>query len=105
MLAARTSTLTDVTKMDDGIKNFEKEILPKLKGMSGFAGATYHIDRAAKTVVVTTYWDSETALKASEQAAGELRKAAGQAAGTTATPRIDRYECPVVSEIRVPAHA
>lgn len=105
MLAARTSTLTDVTRLDEGIKSFEHEILPKLKAMTGFAGATLHVDRATKTMVATTYWDSEAALKASEDAANDLRRTAGQAAGTTTEPRIDRFECPVVSEIRIPAHA
>jgi len=105
MLSARTSTLTEVTKIDEGIKTFERDILPKLKGMSGFAGATLHVDRSARTMIATTYWDSDAALKASEQAANELRRTAGLAAGTTATPKIARYECPVVSEIRIPAHA
>jgi heme-degrading monooxygenase HmoA len=105
MLAARTSTLTGVTKLDDGIRSFERETLPKLRALPGFAGATLHVDRNAKTMVATTYWDSEAALKASEKAADELRQAAGKASGVTAPPKVERFECPVVSEIRVPAHA
>jgi heme-degrading monooxygenase HmoA len=105
MLSARTSTLTEVTKIDEGIKSFEHDLLPKLKGMSGFAGATLHVDRGAKSIVATTYWDSDAAMKASEQDANDLRRTAGVAAGTTAKPKVERYECPVVSEIRIPAHA
>jgi heme-degrading monooxygenase HmoA len=105
MLAARTSTLIDVEKIDEGIKSFEFEIMPKLKEVPGFAGATLHVDRPTKTMVATTYWDSLDALKASEQKANELRRTASLAAGTTAEPRVDRYECPFVSEIRIPAHA
>ena len=105
MLAARTSTLSGATRIDDGIKSFERDTLPKLRSMPGFAGATLHIDRAAKTMVATTYWDSEAALKASEKGADELRQGAAKASGVTAVPKVERFECPVVSEIRVPAHA
>ncbi|MEX1171536.1 MAG: hypothetical protein WEG56_02875 [Chloroflexota bacterium] len=105
MLAARTSTLTGATQIDEGIKSFERETLPKLREIAGFAGATMHVDRQAKTVVATTYWDSMEALKASEKAADELRRTAAEKAGVTATPTVQRWECPVVTEIRVPAHA
>lgn len=105
MLAARTSTLTGAARIDDGIKSFERETLPKLRAMPGFAGATLHVDRAAKTMVATTYWDSDAALRASEKGADTLREAAAKASGVTAMPKVERFECPVVSEIRVPAHA
>jgi heme-degrading monooxygenase HmoA len=105
MLAARTSTLTGATRLDDGIKAFEREIVPKLRSMPGFAGATLHVDRAAKKMVATTYWESEAALEASEKSAGDLRQAAAKASGATAPPKVERFECPVVSEIRVGARA
>lgn len=102
---ARQSTLQGTpAQLDAGIKMFNETILPAMKPMKGFTGAQFLADRGSGKVVVTTYWDSEQALKDSEAKANDLRGTAAQQIGSTGTPLVERFEV-VMVDIKQLVHA
>ena len=71
---ARVSTLQGpADKIDEGIKAVNEQILPAAKEMRGFKGMLALADRATGKMVGITLWESEDALKESEEAANRLR--------------------------------
>ena len=102
---ARQSTLQGKpTQLEAGIKNFNAQILPALKQLKGFTGAQFLADRKSGKVVVTTYWETEQALRDSEAKANDLRKTAADQVGSTGTPVVERFEV-VMADIKQPVHA
>ena len=102
---ARQSTLQGKpTQLEAGIKNFNEQILPALKQLKGFAGAQFLADRKSGKVIVTTYWETEQALRDSEAKANDLRRTAADKVGSTGTPLVERFEV-VMADIKQPVHA
>jgi heme-degrading monooxygenase HmoA len=102
---ARQSTLQGKpTQLEAGIKNFNEQILPALKQLKGFTGAQFLADRKSGKAIVTTYWETEQALRDSEAKANDLRKTAAEQVGSTATPVVERFEV-VMADIKQPVRA
>ena len=102
---ARQSTLQGKPdQLEAGIKNFNQEILPAIKQLKGFTGAQFLADRKTGKVVVTTYWETEQALRDSEAKANDLRKTAAAQVGSTGTPVVERFEV-VMADIKQAVHA
>ena len=72
---ARQSTIAGKPdQIDTGIRNFNDQILPAVRQLKGFTGAQFLADRKGGKVVVTTFWETEQALRDSESKANELRR-------------------------------
>lgn len=69
-----------------------------LREMSGFEGAYLLVDRASGKALTITLWESEDALRESEERANQLRSQVADDLGATSTPTIDRYEVAGVIE-------
>jgi heme-degrading monooxygenase HmoA len=90
---ARVSTLElDPNRIDDAVRNLEAEDLPTLRELDGFRGFTLLADRSSGEAVGTSYWDSEEQMRASEDAGAEARRRAAETGGSSAEPRVARYE-------------
>ena len=75
--------------------------LDSAQGIEGFAGVISLVDRAGGKQLTITLWESEEAMRASEEAANRLRQGAADALQAKIAS-VERYEV-VVSEIRAPA--
>lgn len=89
---ARVSTLTlDPAKVDEVVRQLEREDVDKLKAVDGFRGMTLVVDRSSGKGIGTTYWDSEEAMNAAEQIGDETRRRAAET-GAAGEPQVERLE-------------
>jgi heme-degrading monooxygenase HmoA len=102
---ARQSTIQGKpAQLEAGIKNFNEQILPAIRQLKGFTGAQFLADRKSGKAVITTFWETEQALRDSEAKANDLRRTAAEQVGSTAAPLVERFEV-VMTDIKQPIHA
>ncbi len=93
---ARVTTLQmDPARIDDAVRQLESEDIPGWKGIDGFKGFTLFVDRQSGKVVGTSYWESDQAMDASEDAVRPSRERAAKTGGASAAPSVERYEVAV----------
>jgi heme-degrading monooxygenase HmoA len=81
-------------RIDATVQEFEQNALGSLKGTPGFAGVTVLVDAGHGTAAAITFWESQEAMKESEQTAASAREEAitsGQA-GPRRDAIVDRFE-------------
>ena len=76
--------------VDQGIRVFQENVLPAVKGAPGYKGALLLVDRQSGKGLGISLWDSEENMRASEEAVRAVRDEAAQTMGGSAT--VDRYE-------------
>lgn len=92
---ARVTTLEGPPeKIDDATRHVQENLLPELRQMDGFEGFIALGDRQSGKVLGVVLWESEEALRASEEAASRLRGGTADATGATVAD-VDRYEVTV----------
>jgi heme-degrading monooxygenase HmoA len=79
-------------RLDEMTSQFEERTVPALEGLDGYEGYVLLGDRQSGAAMAVTYWASEDALQASEDAVKEERERAAQTAGATSSPSIERFE-------------
>jgi heme-degrading monooxygenase HmoA len=97
---ARVSILEgDPARADEAVAYIREEIVPQARQLEGSRGILSLVDRATGSGTTITFWDSEEALRASEETADRMR---GDAAAATesAIAAVERYE--VVIDERSP---
>jgi heme-degrading monooxygenase HmoA len=78
---ARVTTIEGAPdKMDDATRHFQEQTLPQLQQMDGFKGFVSLGDRRSGKVLGVAFWESEEALRATEEAVSSVRGEAAQAA-------------------------
>jgi heme-degrading monooxygenase HmoA len=89
---ARISTLEGSPEhIDEGLRQVRESVLPQLRQQEGFEGLVALADRKTGTTLGITFWQSEEALKASEEAADRLREESAEAMSDTIAG-VERYE-------------
>jgi heme-degrading monooxygenase HmoA len=89
---ARVSYLdAEQDKVDDVLGQVESDIVPSMKDQDGFKGFTVLVERSSGRLMAISFWDSEDAMKASEEWADQSRGEAAETAGSP-EPRVERYE-------------
>lgn len=78
-------------RIDEAIKNATERTIPQLKKLPGFKGFYELVDRSSGQGFTVTLWESQSALKASEDAAAQLRSAAPERSGAKITG-VERFE-------------
>ena len=81
--------------MDSGTAHIDGEILPALETMPGFVGLSLMLDRESGRSILTTAWDSEVAMAASEEAVHPMRAATAAAfggSGPQPDSTVDRWQ-------------
>ena len=95
---ARVSTFEGRPEQADELVHTALEkVLPQLKRYDGFNGALALADRGSDKVLMIFLWESEEAMRASEEASYWYRRYSAEAAGDKVTG-VERYEV-VLSEI------
>ena len=78
---ARVSTIQGAPgKVDDVTRQTQEQTLPQLQKMEGFKGFVALGDRQSGKMLGVSFWESEEALRASEQAASSVRGGAAETA-------------------------
>lgn len=67
------------------------QVLPKAEAMDGFTGMLTMADAESGQSMSLTFWDSEEAMRASEEAANRLREDASKQSGDSIAD-VRRYE-------------
>ena len=89
---ARLTTIEGAPdKMDDATRHVQEQTLPQLQQMDGFKGFVALGDRNSGRLVGVAFWESEGALRATEQEVSGVRSGAADAVnGTVAS--VEQYE-------------
>jgi hypothetical protein len=97
--AARVSVLEgSPERLDEGTRYAQEEILPQLRQLGGFTGIISLIDRGRGETKLISLWESDDALRGSEEQANELRQRAAEGAASRVV-RVERYEV-ALAELR-----
>src|SRR5919112_2005866 len=91
MYARVTTIQGSAGKMDEAKGHIREQTLPQLQQMEGFKGFVALGDRQSGKVLGVAFWESEEALRATEEALSSVRSGAAEAAGGTLTG-VERYE-------------
>ncbi len=93
---ARVTTIEgSPDRADAGIDSFRSSALSVVRGLDGFKGALLLVDRNSGKGLAATLWESEAAMRASEEAVTGVRQEASQAMGAS-QPSVDRYEVAIL---------
>ena len=92
MHARHTTLQASPDKIDDLISELQSSQLPMLKEQDGYKGFTLMVDRGNGRVVGVSFWESEDALRASEEAGDQARGKAVETGGASVEPGVERYE-------------
>ena len=79
-------------RFDDTVRRTEEVVAPLLRELDGFQGFTVLADRDSGTFIAISFWESEDAMRASEEAVKQPRKEAADAAEAASEPVVERYE-------------
>ncbi len=78
---ARISTIQGAPdKVDDVTRQTQEQTLPQLQKMEGFKGFVALGDRQSGKLIGVSFWESEEALRATEEAVSSVRSGAAEAA-------------------------
>lgn len=89
---ARVTTLeSSPERMDTAIRHVRENIVPQLQEMDGFRGFIGLGDRKSGKIMGVVLWESGEALRATEQSAAGLRRAAAEVSGG-AIRGVEHYE-------------
>ena len=77
--------------IDQMLRQVREEVLPRAKQIDGFKGMIALGDRHSGKTLGITFWESEEAMRASEEAANRLREESAEAGGETIAS-VERYE-------------
>jgi quinol monooxygenase YgiN len=96
---ARSTTFTGRPEsVDDGIAMVRDEVMPATQEMDGCVGLSMLVDRDTGGCIVTTAWESEQALHASEPHIAPLRDRAQRLFGSR--PQVRVWEIAVLHRLR-----
>jgi heme-degrading monooxygenase HmoA len=84
-------------KIDDLVSQAREQVLPQARQMDGFKGLIALGDRQSGKTLAITFWEDEEAMRASEEAANQLRSESAEASGEQVAG-VERYEV-VVFEV------
>ncbi len=83
MHARVTTVEAPPERMDDATRFIRERVMPQLQQQDGFKGVIALGDRQSGKVLGVALWDSEEALRATEEAAAGIRGGVEEATGGT----------------------
>lgn len=95
MMHARVTTIhSPPDQADQGISDFQENVTPWVKEQGGRGGILL-IDRESGKAMAVTLWSDEESMRASEEAANELRRRVSEEMQASEPPTVERYEVAV----------
>ena len=89
---ARVTTIQGApAKMDDAKGHTQEQTLSQLQEMEGFKGFVALGDRNSGKLIGVAFWESEEALRATDEAVSSVRSGAAEASGGTVAS-VEEYE-------------
>src|SRR3954451_8292810 len=79
-------------RIDDMTRRFEETVVPMLQGLDGYRGGLVLADRNSRTSIAISYWESEDARRASEEAIRQGRADAATAAEARSDTIVEHFE-------------
>jgi heme-degrading monooxygenase HmoA len=88
----RVTTLhMDPSTLDQVTAQLESEDVPGFQQLDGFKGMTVVADRQSGKTMALSFWESEEAMRGSEEAVKEARQRAADTRGA-GEPQVERFE-------------
>ena len=78
-------------QIDEMLRQAQEQVVPQAKQQEGFKGMMALADRQSGKTLGITFWESEEAMRASEEEANRLREESAEAGGDTIVS-VERYE-------------
>ncbi len=78
-------------QIDEMLRQVREQVVPQAKQQEGFKGMIALGDRQSGKTMGLTFWESEEAMRASEEEANRLRGESAEASGQ-AEAGVERYE-------------
>ncbi len=97
MYARVTMAEAPTDRVGDAGRYMREQVLPQARRLDGFKGLIALGDRASGRLMSVVFYESEEALRASEEAASRIRGGATEPMGSTVT-NVGEYEV-FVSEV------
>lgn len=94
MYARSTTIQGQPSSIDDGIVHIRDEVMPAVLGIEGCVGLSLMVDRQSGRCIATTAWQSQDAMRASEQRIRSIRDRAAEIFG--GTPQVEEWEIAVL---------
>jgi heme-degrading monooxygenase HmoA len=94
---ARSTTIqAQPSSIDAGVAHVRDEIMPRLQDIDGCIGLSLLVDRQSGRCIVTTSWESEDAMRASEERVRSIRDRAADEFGGIGSPMVEEWELAVL---------
>jgi quinol monooxygenase YgiN len=94
VFARSTTILGDPSAVDAGIAYVRDEVMPMITMMEGCVGLSMMVDRESGQCIVTSSWQSEETMQASDLHLAPIRARAGEV--IMGTPQIEEWEIAVM---------
>jgi heme-degrading monooxygenase HmoA len=88
---ARVSTLSGDPQEVGQMEGQLRQVLPSVRELAGFKGLLAMVDRSSGKSMAVTLWESEQAMKDSEDAANKIREDTAAATGEEIVS-VERFE-------------
>jgi len=93
---ARSITIqAKAESLDRGISHVRDEVMPTMQGIAGCIGLSMLVDRQSARCITTSAWQSEEAMRASEERVRPIREWAAEVFGG-GSPQVDEWEIAVL---------
>ena len=93
---ARMTKLNDLGgDLDQSVQAVRDQVIPRVQDLDGYQGFIGFVDRDAGTFMSFTLWESEGAMRASEDAANQMRSQVTKQIGAQ-EPKVKRFEAVIV---------
>jgi len=90
MYARSTTLQAQSSSIDAGIAHVRDSVMPALEGIDGCVGLSMLVDRTSGRCIATSSWESEEAMRASEESIRPIREAAAELFGGSA--QVEEWE-------------
>ena len=94
MYARSTTIQAQPSSIDAGIAHVRDEVMPALQGMPGCIGVSLLVDRNSGRCIATSAWESDEAMRASDETVTPIRDRAAERFGGTAN--VEQWEIAVL---------
>ena len=94
MYARSTTIQAQPSSIDDGIAHMRDSVMPALEGIDGCVGLSFLVDRTSGRCIVTSSWESEEAMRASEESIRPIRDRAAELSGGSS--QVEEWEIAVM---------